>query len=66
MNLETPTKEATVAVLDLSENSPKKEKTKSTVGVIWMGNQYTTKGFNILLPLMFTPTPLPTWKPPSA
>jgi hypothetical protein len=36
-----------VALLDLSGNSPQKKKTKSTAGVLWTGNQYTTKGFNM-------------------
>jgi hypothetical protein len=48
-NLETPTKEATVEVLDLSGNSPDKKKIKSTAGVLrtGMSNQYFTKGFSL-------------------
>jgi hypothetical protein len=47
MDLETPTEEAMAAVLDLSGNSPQKKKTKSAAGILWTGNQYTTKGFSI-------------------
>jgi hypothetical protein len=48
-NLETPTKEATAMVLDLSGNSPDKKKIKSTAGGLWVGtsNGYTTKGFSL-------------------
>ncbi len=45
--LETPTKEATAAVLDLSGDSPQKKKPKSTAGVLQTANQYTTIGFSL-------------------
>jgi hypothetical protein len=50
-NLETPTKEATAKVLDLSGNSPDKKKIKSMAGVLWTvtSNRYTTKGFSLTL-----------------
>ncbi len=41
--LETPTKEATAAVLDLSGDFPQKKKPKSTNGVLLTANQYTMK-----------------------
>jgi hypothetical protein len=58
-DLETPNKEATVTVLDLSVNSPQMKKTKSAAGVLRTGNQYTTKGFIIVLSPMIIAPPLP-------
>jgi hypothetical protein len=53
-NLETPAKEATAEVLNLSGNYPNKKKIKSTTG-----NRYTSKGFSL------TPTDHPYSHPPT-
>jgi hypothetical protein len=67
-NLESPTKEATAEVQDLSGNSPDKKKIKSTAGVLRTGtsNQYTTKGFSLTPTAHPFPTHSPIWKPLSA